>query len=34
VGTWTVLRLAAFLTDVSGLVVLAGGSALWLVEGG
>jgi voltage-gated potassium channel len=35
VGTWTtVLRLAAFLTGVSGFVVLTGGSALWLLEGG
>jgi len=33
-GTWTtVLRLAALLTGVSGLVVLGGGSALWLIEG-
>ena len=35
VGTWTtVLRLAALLTAVSSFVVLAGGSGLWLVEGG
>lgn len=34
-GTWTtVLRLAALLTIVSSLVVLAGGSALWFIEGG
>ena len=34
-ATWTLaLRLAAFLTAVSSLVVLAGGSALWLIEGG
>lgn len=35
VGTWTtVLRLAALLTGVSTFVVLAGGSGLWVVEGG
>jgi type II secretory pathway pseudopilin PulG len=35
VGTWTtVLRLGAFLTVVSSFVVLAGGSALWVIEGG
>jgi type II secretory pathway pseudopilin PulG len=35
VGTWTtVLRLAALLTGVSTIVVLAGGSGLWVVEGG
>ena len=33
-AAWTtVLRLAAFLTVVSSFVVLAGGSALWLIEG-
>lgn len=30
----TVLRLAVVLSAVAGLVVVAGGSALWLVEGG
>ena len=32
-GTWGVLRLAVLVTSVSSLVVLGGGSALWLVEG-
>jgi hypothetical protein len=32
--TWTlVLRLTVLLTSVSSLVVLGGGSALWLIEG-